>query len=140
MTEGAIIKYLNSQKYKHLDLLKLEKDFVYIPATNHFDITQIPAGFETDNASVPDYLVWLIHPNDKRIREASWFHDYVARNQKTLQDKYNYDNDTLRQASNVEMCKKSIENGLPKIKAYLIYFALQFSKKAKTIWQKRSQQ
>ena len=135
-TFGARIEYLKNNKSKHRDLLKLINDFKYYPASEYFESHTIPKSFETDNASVPDIFAQVIHPNDKRIRAASWFHDYVWRNQYELKSFYGYTSEELRLFSNREMKLKCIEQGLSKWKANLIFFAIHYTPQAKKIWKK----
>ena len=133
-THNAEIRFVGNSSSKYRDKIQLLQSFKYNAATDYFKSEVIPRGYKTDNASVPDYLAWFISPNDKRIREASWFHDYVWEHKYKFADQYGITLEELRKKSNKEMQQKCIFEGLSKYKAYLVYFVLQYSPQAKKVW------
>ena len=177
MTEGAEVKYLTNEKSKTRDLIILQSPYVYRPSTKHFEVgaSKIPAGFQTDNASMPDWIgpitatasgvlcillfgfltifmhvffaavvaiciapflfyTLYIHPNDKRVRRASWWHDYVWSNKEWFKIRYLYNDEELRLYSNIEMRECCIADGMPLIKSWEIYITLQYSSAALKVW------
>jgi hypothetical protein len=59
------------------DIFKLRRSMTY--CIGEKSIT-VPKGFESDGASVPRFLWWLISPNiDKRTLAAAILHDYLYR-------------------------------------------------------------
>lgn len=139
-TEGAKIQYLHSVRYsKHRDKLILLEDFNYRPVTGFFMTETVPKGFITDNASVPDYLAWFIHPNDKRLRQAAWHHDFVPQNKQYYRDKYGYTDDELFLYNNIEMRECCRRHGLPDWKSYAVFYAINNTKQARDIWARGGQ-
>lgn len=130
-TEGAEIQYV--QTFDERDLIVLNKDFDYHPVTRYFNTQTIQKGFLTDGASVPSWATWFINPNDRRIREPSWHHDYVVRNQSFYRSEYGYSKDELFDFNNLEMRANCIAHGIPKWKSEIIYLAIS-SKIARDIF------
>lgn len=175
-TDNAIVKFKSGYKSKHRDLLVTQSTFVYeVVRKDKLANFSIPIGFETDNATVPDWigyftavvaiilalLSWLIasiffngdipaliaiisgpfyyfativHPNDKRIRQGSWGHDYIWKNKKEFIDKYGYSREQLRTISNQEMFACIRKHKFPLIKSWLVYFAIHHTYIAKRKW------
>ncbi len=80
----------------------------------------IPKGFETDFASVPRFLWWLVAPTDYPLLRASLLHDYLYRTSKRHS----------REWADRVFVKLATEDGLPKWKAALVYLAVRvFGKK-----------
>ena len=75
----------------------------------------IPKGFETDFASVPRALWWLVAPTDYPLLRASLLHDYL----------YRMSERASREWADKVLFKLSVKDGLPKWKAYLVYFAVR---------------
>ncbi len=84
----------------------------------------IPKGFETDFASVPRFLWWLIAPTDYPLLRASLLHDYLYRTGTRASRKW---------ADRV-LVKIAIEDGLPKWKACLMYSAVRLF--GQRVWNK----
>lgn len=145
-TPGLKIEFLIHPRSKHRDLVKILEDWKYKPSDTFFWKKHIiPKGFINDFASVPDSLSWFIHPNDKRTRNASIFHDYGYRNQEELIEMYwdtlagfshSQKKESLRYKLNKEMKLKCIQDGLSKWKANIIFFAIHHTPIAKKIWKK----
>lgn len=139
-TEGAIVKYGFSKNYsEHRDRIILREDFIYNPATNFFQPEVIPSGFETDNASVPDLFSWFIHPNDKRLREGAWHHDFVPQVKGYYMEKYQCSDEELFLANNLEFIAMAKKHGFPLWKRRLIFFAINNTKIARDIWARGGQ-
>lgn len=73
----------------------------------------VPAGFRTDLASVPLWLLWFISPWGNHQR-AAVFHDVAYREQKTSRIK-----------ADAEFYEMMTRDGVPSFKAYLMYLAVR---------------
>ena len=139
-TEYAKIQFLYSREYsKYRDKILLLEPFNYVPITEYFEREILPEGFVTDNASIPDFLAWFIHPNDKRLRAAAWHHDYVPQQKKYYIDKYGYSDEELFLKNNLEFVSMARKHGFPEWKCKLMFFAINNTKIAKDIWARGGQ-
>lgn len=61
---------------------QLQKSFVYdLGRKGGGDKITLPAGYESNGASVPRWLWWLVHPCDPDVGKAAWVHDYCYQRQ-----------------------------------------------------------
>ena len=84
----------------------------------------VPKGFITDFASIPRPFWWLVSPTDYSVLRASLLHDYLYRTGHRIGRKY----------ADWLFYKKLIEDGTPKFKAKLMYWAVRLF--AKKVWER----
>ncbi len=81
----------------------------------------IPKGFVTDFASIPRPLWWFASPTDYPVLRASLLHDYLYRTGHRIDRKY----------ADKLFYKLMVEDGMPRWKAKLVYWAVRiFAKRA----------
>ena len=83
----------------------------------------IPRGFVTDFASVPRALWWLVSPTDYSVLRASLLHDYLYRTGHRID----------RKRADRLFYRKLIEDGTPRWKARLMYWAVRLF--ARRVWE-----
>ena len=79
-----------------------------------------------------------IHPNDKRLREAAWHHDFVPQTKGYYMEKYGYTDKELFFKSNQEYVQNARKHGFPKLKCIIMLYAINTSI-ARNVWNRGGQ-
>jgi hypothetical protein len=124
------IAFLPNPRSRSRDLARLIEPVEYLPLLDPARMIQIPADYVTDFASVPDILVWFIHPNSKKVRMAALAHDYIWDHRVFFQKQWNMTGKALKKWSNKEFERACISLGTDRLRARIMYLVLQYSAKA----------
>ncbi|MEM7297355.1 MAG: DUF1353 domain-containing protein, partial [Bacteroidota bacterium] len=122
--------FLPNRKSKARDLARVIEDIPYKNICIKFNGITIPADYITDFASIPDGVVWFMHPNSKKVRMASLGHDLIWDEREYFQRKLGLSGHELKKLSNKEFRMRCMADGVDRFRAYIMYVILQYHPKA----------
>jgi hypothetical protein len=123
-------RFLPHPTSKARDLARVLEDIPYKNSYKQFANILIPQNYITDFASVPDGVVWFMHPNSKKVRMASLGHDFIWDERKYFQRKLGMEGKELKKLSNKEFQKRCRADGVDWFRAWVMYLILQYHPKA----------
>jgi len=123
-------KFLPNRKSRARDLAEVLEDIPYKNIYIQFDEVVIPESYITDFASVPDGVVWFLHPNSKKVRMASLGHDLIWDERIYFQRKLGLTGKELKKLSNKEFQRRCRADGVDRFRAWIMYTILQYHPKA----------